>query len=103
MRPSPLWSDPGHAGRTRAEPRTPHPAAWPRTRRHPRSGTRQGASGSGTCGPLPFGVILVTLVGQGLSLGPLIRLLGLEQDGTLDREHAKAHLVAAHAALSRLE
>jgi len=50
-----------------------------------------------------FGVILVTLVGQGLSLGPIIRLLGLEQDGALEQEHAKAHLVAAHAALSRLD
>ncbi len=50
-----------------------------------------------------FGVILVTLVGQGLSLGPIIRLLDLEQDGSLEREHAKAHLVAARAALSRLD
>jgi CPA1 family monovalent cation:H+ antiporter len=50
-----------------------------------------------------FAVILVTLVGQGLSLGPIIRLLGLEQDGSLEREHAKAHLVAARAALSRLD
>lgn len=50
-----------------------------------------------------FGVILVTLVGQGLSLGPLIRLLRLQQDGSLEREHTKAHLVAARAALSRLD
>jgi Na+/H+ antiporter len=50
-----------------------------------------------------FGIILVTLVGQGLSLSPIIRLLGLEQDGSLEREHAKAHLVAARAALSRLD
>src|SRR6266446_2635142 len=50
-----------------------------------------------------FGVILVTLVGQGLSLGPIIRLLGLEQDGSLEQEHAQAHLVAARAALSRLD
>lgn len=50
-----------------------------------------------------FAVILVTLVGQGLSLGPLIHLLGLEPDGSLEREHAKAHLVAARAALSRLD
>jgi Na+/H+ antiporter len=52
---------------------------------------------------LTFGVILVTLVGQGLSLGPIIRLLRLQQDGSLEREHAKAHLVAARAALSRLD
>jgi hypothetical protein len=50
-----------------------------------------------------FGVILVTLVGQGLSLGPIIRLLGLEPDGALEQEHAQAHLVAARAALFRLD
>jgi len=50
-----------------------------------------------------FCVILVTLVGQGLSLGPVIRLLGLEPDSSLEREHAQAHLVAARAALSRLD
>jgi CPA1 family monovalent cation:H+ antiporter len=50
-----------------------------------------------------FGVILVTLVGQGLSLGPIIRLLGLERDSSLEREHALAHLVAARAALARLD
>jgi CPA1 family monovalent cation:H+ antiporter len=50
-----------------------------------------------------FVVILVTLVGQGLSLGPIIRLLGLQRDGSLEREHALAHLVAARAALARLE
>jgi monovalent cation/hydrogen antiporter len=50
-----------------------------------------------------FAVILVTLVGQGLSLVPIIRLLGLEQDRSLEREHTLAHLVAARAALSRLD
>ena len=50
-----------------------------------------------------FSVILVTLVGQGLSLGPVIRLLGLEPDSSLEQEHAQAHLVAARAALSRLD
>jgi monovalent cation/hydrogen antiporter len=50
-----------------------------------------------------FAVILVTLVGQGLSLVPIIRLLSLEQDSSLEREHALAHLVAARAALSRLD
>lgn len=50
-----------------------------------------------------FCVILLTLVGQGLSLGPIIRLLDLEQDGADAREHALAHLVAARAALSRLD
>ncbi len=50
-----------------------------------------------------FGVILATLVGQGLSLVPVIRLLGLERESSLEREHAQAHLVAARAALSRLD
>jgi Na+/H+ antiporter len=50
-----------------------------------------------------FGVILATLVGQGLSLAPIIRLLGLQRDSALEREHAQAHLVAARAALSRLD
>src|SRR6266550_6170719 len=50
-----------------------------------------------------FCVILATLVGQGLSLVPIIRLLGLERDSSLEREHALAHLVAARAALSRLD
>ena len=50
-----------------------------------------------------FAVILVTLVGQGLSLSPVIRLLGLEPDSALEREHALAHLVAARAALARLD
>src|SRR5947208_9587755 len=50
-----------------------------------------------------FAVILVTLVGQGLSLVPFIRLLGLERDSSLEGEHALAHLVATRAALSRLD
>ncbi len=50
-----------------------------------------------------FGVILVTLLGQGLSLGPLIQRLGLKQDGSLEREHALAHLAAGRAALGRLD
>lgn len=50
-----------------------------------------------------FAVILLTLVGQGLSLGPLIRLLGVRRDSSLEREHALAHQVAARAALARLD
>lgn len=51
---------------------------------------------------LTFCVILVTLVGQGLSLSPLIRLLHLREDGSREREHTQAHLAAAHAAQDRL-
>lgn len=50
-----------------------------------------------------FGVILVTLVGQGLSLGPLIRLLDFQKDGSLEHEHARAHQAAARAAITRLD
>jgi CPA1 family monovalent cation:H+ antiporter len=50
-----------------------------------------------------FAVILLTLVGQGLSLGPLIRLLRVQRDSSLEQEHALAHLVAARAALARLD
>ncbi len=52
---------------------------------------------------LTFAVILATLVGQGLTLPYVIRVLGLEDDGIEDREDAKARIHAAEAALSRLE
>ena len=52
---------------------------------------------------LTFSVILVTLVGQGLTLPLVIRVLGLEDDGSDDREDANARIRAAEAALVRLE
>jgi CPA1 family monovalent cation:H+ antiporter len=52
---------------------------------------------------LTFSVILATLVGMGLTLPAVIRLLGLEDDGIEDREDAKARIHAAEAALARLE
>ena len=52
---------------------------------------------------LTFAVILATLVGQGLTLGPLLRLLQLGDDGSADREDAKARVRAAEAALARLD
>jgi len=51
---------------------------------------------------LTFSVILVTLVGQGLTLPLVIRVLGLEDDGLDERENAKARIYAAEAAISRL-
>ena len=51
---------------------------------------------------LTFSVILVTLVGQGLTLPLVIRRLGIEDDGVDDREDAKARIRAAEAALARL-
>ena len=51
---------------------------------------------------LTFAVILVTLVGQGLTLPAVIRLLRLEEDGLEAREDAKARIYAAEAAVARL-
>jgi monovalent cation/hydrogen antiporter len=52
---------------------------------------------------LTFGVILGTLVIQGLSLPAVVQLLGLEDDGRAEKEESKARLYAAEAALARLE
>jgi CPA1 family monovalent cation:H+ antiporter len=52
---------------------------------------------------LTFAVILVTLIGQGLTLPGLIRLLHIEDDGGAEREDAKARIKASEAALQRLE
>jgi CPA1 family monovalent cation:H+ antiporter len=53
---------------------------------------------------LTFAVIFVTLVLQGLTLPPLIRWLGVQDDGTEEeREELKARLVATKAALARLD
>jgi CPA1 family monovalent cation:H+ antiporter len=51
---------------------------------------------------LTFIVILVTLVVQGLSLPPLIRWLGIKDDGAMEREERNARLQANQAALARL-
>ena len=48
-------------------------------------------------------VIIVTLVGQGLTLRPLIRLLRVEDDGGAEREETLARVHTAKAALGRLE
>lgn len=52
---------------------------------------------------LTFCVIFATLVVQGLSLPPLIRALGLHDDGAMDGEMAQAQRRAAEAALARIE
>lgn len=53
---------------------------------------------------ITFGVILITLVGQGLTLPLLIRALGAQQSADEDeREETRARLVAARAALERLD
>jgi monovalent cation/hydrogen antiporter len=52
---------------------------------------------------LTFCIILVTLVGQGLSLPPLLRLLGVASDGTEVHEEARARFRAIDAAMKRLD
>jgi monovalent cation/hydrogen antiporter len=51
---------------------------------------------------LAFSVILVTLIGQGLTLPPLIRAAGVTDDGATEHEEIHARTVAAEAALVRL-
>jgi monovalent cation/hydrogen antiporter len=50
-----------------------------------------------------FCVVLVTLVVQGLTLRPLMTLLGLEDDGSVERELALARTETSRAAIRALE
>lgn len=52
---------------------------------------------------LTFAVIFATLVVQGLTLGTVIRRLGIEDGGEGDHEEVRARLAAATAALERLD
>jgi Na+/H+ antiporter len=53
---------------------------------------------------ITFSLILVTVVGQGLTLPAVIRRLGLREDGSADeREEIHARLAAAGSALERLD
>jgi CPA1 family monovalent cation:H+ antiporter len=52
---------------------------------------------------LAFAVIVATLVGQGLTLGPLIRWLGLPGDESEHEEEVRARLETSAAALARIE
>lgn len=52
---------------------------------------------------LAFSVILATLVGQGISLGPLIRRLNIPSDGRLEDEERGARLETAHAAIAAMD
>ncbi len=52
---------------------------------------------------LTFSVILATLVGQGLTLPFVIRVLGLEDDGIDAREEVEARIRTAEAAIARLD
>ena len=52
---------------------------------------------------LTFGVILATLVAQGLTLPVLLRRLGVVDADALERQEQEARLEAARAAMARLE
>ncbi|HKO75264.1 MAG TPA: Na+/H+ antiporter [Gaiellaceae bacterium] len=52
---------------------------------------------------LTFGVILASLVVQGLSFPALLKLIGLEDEGRGEKEENKARIHATEAALARLE
>jgi CPA1 family monovalent cation:H+ antiporter len=52
---------------------------------------------------LTFAVIFTTLVLQGLTLPWVISVLGVHDDGTEEREEIKGRLMAAKAALSRID
>jgi len=72
----------------------------------PRAGAAHGGGaafpGRGTIVYVTFVVILVTLVGQGLTLPALIRKLGVRDDGGAAREEAEARLRAARSAQAKL-
>ncbi len=63
------------------------------------------SSGLRTQDPSPpwTSTFLVTVVGQGLALGPLIRRLGIEPDATDEEREGAVRLKAAKAALARLD
>ena len=52
---------------------------------------------------LTFGVILASLVVQGLSFPALLKLIGIEDEGRTEKEENKARIFATEAALARLE
>ncbi|HEX6651198.1 MAG TPA: Na+/H+ antiporter [Thermoleophilaceae bacterium] len=52
---------------------------------------------------LTFAVILATLIGQGLTLGPLISALGLQDDGMEEYEERVARQRVAEAGLGRID
>jgi CPA1 family monovalent cation:H+ antiporter len=52
---------------------------------------------------LVYAVILVSLVVEGASIAPLIRLFGLHDDGRLERLEVKARIKAAKAAIAAID
>jgi monovalent cation/hydrogen antiporter len=52
---------------------------------------------------LTYGVVLLTLVLPGITLGPLVRRLGLDRAAERRRDRAEARTAVAHAAIARIE
>jgi len=52
---------------------------------------------------LTYAVIAATLILQGLTLPALIKVLGVEEDGSLEQRESKARLLAARAAIERIQ
>ncbi len=52
---------------------------------------------------LAYATVVITLVGPGLTVGPLLRRLGLEQGRERQRQEARARARVVHAALARIE
>ena len=52
---------------------------------------------------LAFCAVVATVVVQGLSLPPLLKVLRVEPDGSAEHEEAKARMLAAKAALERID
>jgi len=52
---------------------------------------------------IAIAAIVISLIVQGLTLGPLVRVAGIDRSGDVDEEDAVARLRLAEAALARLE
>jgi CPA1 family monovalent cation:H+ antiporter len=52
---------------------------------------------------LAYGVVVLTLVVPGMTLGPLVRRLGLERGRELRRQREEARASMAHAAIAEIE
>jgi CPA1 family monovalent cation:H+ antiporter len=52
---------------------------------------------------LAYAAVLVTLVAPGMTLGPMIRRLGLQQGAAQQRQLTEAHAAVLHAALEEIQ
>jgi Na+/H+ antiporter len=52
---------------------------------------------------LTYAVIMATLIFQGLTLPAVIKVLGVEDDGNIEQRESKARLLAARAAMQRID